>query len=365
VFGVAGKSIADIQKELGPEKFAEYQEAIKKNAESVKASLGVEKPAVQALTEAQGRLKKAVDDGTVSSEEAAEASRKLRDDFMSAIGVTKTPFEEFSGAIDNIAKQFGMAGKPLEDVRKGLSGNADKLALFDRAVKAARDNLLASLGIEKTPQQVFEEQMQKIDEAVNSTDPNKRITEEQATQARINATRKRDEALGADTANNRASQFAEQRRKIEEAFGKNGERNKEAFDSAMENLQQKMPGAEPESPVKKFQESMRELNMLKDSGAFGTGAEAEKEFAQRKLNLQAQLQEDLKPALERVAPDRRAVESSDVRSKEGVDTFFRILRGNDNPSLKAQLEVARNTRELAEAARDANAAPVIAQLSAT
>ena len=364
IFNVAGKSLAEIQKELGPEKFAEYQEAIKKNADAVKESLGIQKPATAVLADGQKRLAQAVAEGVISQDEAGLAARKLRDDFMSAIGVTKTPFENFSSQIDDIAAKFGMAGQPLDQVREKLKGNADQLALFDRAVKEARDNLLSSLGIEKTPQEVFNEQMKKIDEAANATDPNKKISDDQAKQARLNATRKRDEALGADTANNRASKAAEQRRNIEQAFGKNGENNKEAFDSAMENLKKSMPGSSPESPVKKFQDSMKELNYLKGSGALGAGDEAEKEFAQRKLELQAQLQEDIKPALEKVSPDRRAVESADTRSKEGVDTFFRILRGNDNPSLKAQLEIARNTRDLAAAAKDKDAAPVIAQLAA-
>ena len=359
-FGVTGKTMAEIQDNLGPEKFAEHQEAIEKSRDSVLEGLGVEKSGVQQLQELRDKLK----DAKASVEETSHAMKKATDNFMQSIGVTKTPFENFSSQIDNIAAKFGMAGQPLDTVREKLKGNADQLALFDRAVKEARDNLLSSLGIEKTPQEVFNEQMKKIDEAANATDPNKKISDDQAKQARLNATRKRDEALGADTANNRASKAAEQRRNIEQAFGKNGENNKEAFDSAMENLKKSMPGSSPESPVKKFQDSMKELNYLKGSGALGAGDEAEKEFAQRKLELQAQLQEDIKPALEKVSPDRRAVESADTRSKEGVDTFFRILRGNDNPSLKAQLEIARNTRDLAAAAKDKDAAPVIAQLAA-
>jgi|694.fasta_scaffold02400_21 hypothetical protein len=353
IFGVTGMSMQEIQQKLSPEQYEEFQEAMKKNSDAAKASLGVQKPAIEVLSEAQDRLSDAVGEGTISHEEAASAARKLRDDFMSAIGVTKTPFEEFSGAIENIADQFGMAGKPLDQVRESLKGNADQLALFDRAVKQARDNLLSSLGVEKTPQQVFEEQMKKIDEAANATDPNKRITSDEATQARINAQRKRDEALGAgNEANNFASGIVEQRKKIEEAYGKDGKDNPEKFRMAMEKLGQSIPGAEEQSPVQKFKDQLNQLEMLK-------GTIGEEDFNQRKMTLQAQLQEDMKPALDRLAPDRRAVESSDVRSKGGVDTFFRILRGNDNPSLKAQLEIARNTRLLAEAADEPEAAPVL------
>jgi hypothetical protein len=339
VFGEAGKGTK------------EYEEALKKNRDTVLQSIGVEKSAVAVRREAEDRIASLA----LTAGEAAQAEAKKNDAFMSALGVTKTPFEQFSSALDNIATQFDMAGKPISEVREKLKGNAKDLELLDRAVKQARDAFLADLGIEKTPQQVFEEQMKKIDEAVNSTDPEKQITREQATQARINATRKRDEALGGDSANDFGSRIAEQRKKIEEAYGKDGANDPEKFKSAMRKLNESIPGAEQQSPVQKFQEDLEKLKMT-----FGEGTP---EFEQNKKNLQAQLQEDLKPALDSTKADRRGIEASDARSKGGVDTFFRILRGNDNPSLKAQLEVARNTKILAEAAKNKDAAPAIAQLS--
>ena len=356
VFNVTGKSMEEIKEKLSPNDFVKYQEAIKNNVNAVKESVGIQKPSIVKLQEAQDKLADAVGENTISYEEAGSAARKLRDDFMSSLGVAKTPFEEFSGALDNIADQFDMAGQPLDSVREKLKDNAEKLGLFDRAVKAARDNLLASLGIEKTPQQVFEDQMKKIDEAANSTDKEKKITPEQATQARINATRKRDEALGGESANDFGSRIAEQRKKIEEAYGKDGANDPEKFRSSMRKLNETIPGAEQQSPVQKFQEDLAKLK-----ASFGEGTP---EFEQGKKNLQAQLQQDLAPALDATKQDRRGIEGSDARSKGGVDTFFRILRGNDNPSLKAQLDTARNTRLLLEAAKDKDAAPVIAQLSA-
>jgi hypothetical protein len=351
-FGVTGKSMAEIQQTLSPKDFKEYQEAIKKNRDAVLQSIGVEKSAVAVRREAEEKIKSL----GLSAEEAAQAERKKNDAFMSALGITKTPFEQLSGALDNIAEQFDMAGKPLSEVRESLKGNAKDLELFDRAVKQARDAFLADLGVEKSPQEVFQDQMKKIDEAVASTDPNKRLTDEQATQARLNATRKRDEALGGESANDFGSRISEQRKKIEEAYGKDGANDPEKFKSAMRKLNESIPGADQQSPVQKFQEDLEKLKY--------TFKEGSPEFEQRKMNLQAQLQEDLKPALESTKADRRGIEGTDARSKGGVDTFFRILRGNDNPSLKAQLEVARNTKILAEAAKNPQAAPVVAQLSA-
>jgi hypothetical protein len=362
VFKMSGLSMADIQKELSPEQFTLFQQAMQKNTDAAKESLGIGVPAARKLAEGQQKLSEAVASNTISQEEAGSAARRLREDFLSSIGVAKTPFEEFSDAIDSIADQFEAAGQPLDQVRAGLVGNAEKLALFDRAVKQARDNLLSSLGIDKTPQQVFEEQMKKIDESVNSTDPSKRTTPEEATQARINAQRKRDESLGAGSeANNFASSIVEQRKKIEEAYttkdseGKTVVTDPTKFRMAMEKLGQSIPGADEQSPVQKFKDQLNQLEMLK--GTIGEG-----DFNQRKKNLQAQLQEDMKPALDRLAPDRRQVDSADARSKAGVDTYFRILRGNDNPGLKAQLETAKYTKFLAEAAREPEAAPVIANL---
>lgn len=340
VFGEAGKGTK------------EYEEALKKNRDTVLQSIGVERSAIAVRQEAEDRIASL----GLTAGEAAQAEAKKNDAFMSALGITKTPFEQFSSAIDGIATQFDMAGKPISEVREALKGNAKDLALLERAVKQARDAFLADLGIEKSPQQVFEEQMAKIEEAVNSTDPEKKITQEQAAQARANATRKRDEALGGESAADFGSRIAEQRKKIEEAYGKDGAKDPEKFKSAMQKLNESIPGAEQQSPIQKFQEDLAKLK-----ASFG---EDSPEFARGKLNLQAQLQEDLKPALDSTKADRRGIEGSDARSKGGVDTFFRILRGNDNPSLKAQLAIQRNTQILAEAARDKDAAPVIAQLGA-
>ena len=85
------------------------------------------------------------------------------------------------------------------------------------------------------------------------------------------------------------------------------------------------------------------------------------EFAERRLSLQADLQDKLRAEL---GPDRRQVQGTDVRSREGVDTFFRLVQGQDNPSLKAQLESARTLRNIYQALAAPEAAPVVAQLPA-
>jgi hypothetical protein len=85
------------------------------------------------------------------------------------------------------------------------------------------------------------------------------------------------------------------------------------------------------------------------------------EFAERRLSLQADLQDRLRSEF---GPDNRIAQGSDVRSREGVDTFFRLVQGQENPSLKAQLESARTLRNIYQALAAPEAAPVVAQLPA-
>ena len=358
-FGTTGKTLAEARAEVkktgGAERLAEFDEAMKKSRDTVMESLGVEKAGVVSLRELAAKLK----DAGATAGETAQAMRKQNDSFMSALGIAKTPFETLSGALDNIAEQFDMAGVPLDQVRRNLAGNAEQLKLFDRAVKTARDNLLSSLGIEKTPQEVYNEKIKEIDEAENSTDPNKQITKKQADLAKANATAKRDEALGAGGASSNFSKgINEQKANIEGAYGVGGAADPEKYRLAMDNLAKKIPGASPEDPMTKFKNEMKQLESVR-------GTIGEDKFAENKLNLQAQLQEDMKPALDKMTQDRRGVEAGgDARGKGGVDTFFRILRGNDNPSLKAQLDIAKNTKILADAAGHPDAAPVILQMGA-
>lgn len=347
MFGFAGESITAVREALKfwPAELSLYNEALAKNRERVLESAGVEKAGSERLNELSQRLASA---GATQAEYDL-AFGKAMDGFMSSIGATKTPMEDFSTASANIAHQFGMTGESLDQVRKKLGGNAQQLDLFDRAVKAVGDNLFSSLGIEKTPAAEFAETMKKIAESAGL------LTNEQRKLAEATAARKRDEALGAgQTSSNFAAFFAETRAKIEGAYGKGGKNAPEEFAAAVRSLMKQIPGGR-ESPLVKFREDMAKLNSVR--GQIGG-----REYGERRMALQAELQEALMPALQAVMPDRRQVEGADVRSKAGVDTFFRILRGNDNPSLKAQLQIVRNTRDLVEAARDKDAAPVIAQL---
>ena len=336
-FGVTGKSMAEIQQSLSPKDFAEYQEAIKKNSDAVKSSLGVEKSGADKIAENRTKLAQAVKDGVITEQEKNKAIKKQRDDLLSSLGIQKTPAQDFEDAVTKIRENA--AELSPEELSKGL--------------KEAKDKLLSSLGIDESPAQQATESMEKLREAFDKG----QISAEEFAKGSQKAKDSLLQSLGIPL--DPVTQLKERLNDLGDAFSK-GLISQEEFTRGQDDAKRSMlPGGEDESPVKKFQRDMEAVERAASEGLIGGD-----ELADRKKNLQAQLQEDLKPALDATKADRRGIEASDARSKGGVDTFFRILRGNENPSLKAQLEVAKNTKILAEASKNRDAAPVIAQLSA-
>ena len=336
-FGTTGMTMEEIQKKLSPQEFEEYKKAIKENSDAVKASLGVEKTGAQQFAETRDKLNKAVRDGVVTQEEANKAIKKAKDELLASLGISKSPTQEFEDAVERIRENA--AELSPDEIAKGL--------------KEAKDRLLSALGIDKSPAQANIEIMGKLREAFEKG----AISAEEFAKGSQKAKDALLQSLGIPL--DPVTQLATRMADLQEAFDA-GLISSEEFAKGQEEAKRSMlPGGEAKSPVKQFQEDIDAVNRAVEQGLISG-----EDGAQRKKVLQAQLQEDLKPALDNVAQDRRQIDTADVRSKAGVDTFFRILRGNDNPSLKAQLEIARNTRLLAEAQQDPDAAPVIAQLSA-
>lgn len=337
VFKVTGKSLAEIQATLSPEDFALYQEAQKKNTENIKASLGVEKSGAAQFAEARQKLTKAVTDGVISQDEANKVLKNQKDALLQSLGISKSPSQDFEDAVAKIRENASELTP--DELQKGL--------------KEAKDKLLQSLGIDKSPADAAEESLKKLREAFNKG----QISLDEFNKGTQKAKDALLQSLGIPL--DPVVQLGDRLGDLQEAFGK-GLITQEEFTRGQEEARRAMlPGGEAESPVKKFERDLDAVDRALQEGLIDP-ADAD----QRKKVLQAQLQEDLKPALDRVAPDRRAVESADTRSKAGVDTFFRILRGQDNPGLKAQLETAQATKFLAQAAAQPEAAEVIAQLAA-
>lgn len=334
-FDVTGKTLAEIQASLSPEEFAAYQEAQKKNVESVKANLGVEKSAAAQLADARGRLEKAVKDNVITEDEKNKAIKEQRDSLLSSLGIQKTPAKDFEDAVAKI-KENASELSP-DELAKGL--------------KEAKDKLLQALGVDKSPAQAAEESLTRLREAFAKG----QIDVDEFAKGAQKAKDSLLQSLGIPL--DPVAQLRERLGDLDEAFQKRLITEEEFTRGQEEARRAMLPGGEAESPVKKFERDLDAVNRAVEEGLISG-----EDGAQRRKVLQAQLQEDMKPALDRLGTDRRAIEASDVRSKGGVDTFFRILRGQDNPSLKAQLETAKATKFLAEAAAKPEAAEVIAQL---
>jgi hypothetical protein len=334
-FGVTGKSMAEIQATLSPADFAEYQEAVKANADKVKQSLGIEKTGAEQLAETRKKYQKAVADKVITEEEAGKALKRQRDSLLSSLGISKTPAQDFEDAVERIKENA--AELSPDELAKGM--------------KEAKDKLLSSLGIDKSPVQAASEQMEKLTEAFEKG----QISTEEFADGMQKTRDTMLQSLGIPL--DPVTQLAEKMKNLREAMDADQITPEEFARGEEEAKRALLPGGEEESPIKKFQRDLETLERANQDKLI-----SDDDFAQRKLNLQAELEESLAPALDKLAPDRRGVDGSDARSKAGVDTFFRILRGNDNPSLKAQREIAKNTRLLAEASREPEAAPFIAQL---
>lgn len=338
IFGVAGKSIQDIEKELGPEKFAEYQEAIKKNSEAVKASLGIEKTGAEKLAEVRRNLSEALAAGVISEEERTKALKEQRDSFLQSMGITKSPVQEFEDAVALIKENASELSK--DEIAKGL--------------KAAKDKLLQALGIDKSPLQAFEESMKDLNDAAQK----RKISDEEFAKGAQKAKDTLLQSLGIPL--DPVKQLGQRMKDLDEALAARKISDEEYARGQEEARRAMLPGGDEESPVKVFERSMKQVREAASQGLISP-----EDLTAREDNLRAQLQEDLKPALDNLGTDRRGIGAADARSQAGVDTFFRILRGRDNPSLKAQIDTAKYTKQIAEAAANADAAPVIAQLSAT
>ena len=405
IFGVAGKSFEQIVAALSPQEFLDYQKAMSEARDATRASVGVEKSSAAKFSDYRQRLLAAVNDGIVTEQEKNKALKKQRQELLSSLGVDISPVEAFEAAVDKISENasilsesefgsavdaakdkllsaLGIAAEPMSDfadlmedlneaVKKGKISQQD----FAKGSEEARKKLAGSLGIKEDPLISLGRDIAQLENMRNATeefiDPKtgKRNSRRIFTDAQIDQAiqDKRDAALPGSV-DRSAMQAAKDIRTIDRAqFGRTQAEMKKQADairkarmsfsarrSALENLQKTSAQKEIEQiegkPMKTAADNQR-IKQLKAMDA---------EFNERRLSVQADLEEKLKGQF---GPDRRGVEGADARSKAGVDTFFRILRGDDNPSLKAQLDTARNTRLIVQAMSEPETAPVVAQLA--
>lgn len=106
-----------------------------------------------------------------------------------------------------------------------------------------------------------------------------------------------------------------------------------------------LPGGGGDDPISKFREQQKALNNALKNGVIG-----QQEFNQRQATIRSELDASVADFRDQqgrnAGPDRRSNTAAEVNSSEGVATFFRILRGSDDPTAKQIAEAQRQTRLL-------------------
>ena len=247
-----------------------------------------------AQTPAAQALKKIQEDQKKTSEEFAN---KIRDSAKAGL--------ELGAAADPIRAQFASAAEQIKkDMEAELISPENAKEKMGEAVDAMNEELKRLGEDQKFAEKIrdgFKSEMDKVNEELAAIDKNQTLTAAE-----------KDKAKG------------------------------QVRDKAAASL----PGGNEQSPVDKFKEDQRKLKE-----AFDKGIIDKDQFKERMGNIRGELEgsiADAKDKQERNAgPDRRAVGATEVNSSEGASTFFRLLRGQDDPTKRQLKEMETQTRLLA------------------
>lgn len=314
---------------------AEKQRAAdaEKRAEQIKESL---------LSPYEQMMKKVVelDDlekrGLLTAEQRAAAEAKVRDEFAAQDPLMKAmqkaeedrqkASEEISKEIEKSAKagqDLGAAADPIRNafastaeeikrqVEAGIISPEDAKKQMAEAVDGMNEELKRLGEDQKFAEKIrdgMKTEIQKVQEELNAIDKNETLTAAEKDKAKAQV---RDKFAGG------------------------------------------LPGAAQQDAADKFREDQKKLKDALDAGLIDKD-----QFRERQGRLREELDasvSDLRDKQERnKQPDRRAVGATEVNSSEGASTFFRLLRGQDDPTKKQLDEMRRQTR-LLERVADAEA----------
>jgi len=220
-------------------------------------------------------------------------------------------------AADPIRAQFASAAEQIKkDMQAGLISPEDAKARMGEAVDAMNDELKRLGEDQKFAEKIrdsLKSEIDKVNEELAAIDKNQTLTDDEKDKAKARVREK-----------------------------------------AAENL----PGKTSQDASDKFREAQEKLRDALDAGIIDPT-----QFRERMGNIRQELEDsvaDAKDKQERNAgPDRRAVGAAEVNSSEGASTFFRLLRGQDDPTKKQLKEMEKQTRLLAKVADDLADAEVV------
>jgi hypothetical protein len=247
-----------------------------------------------AQTPAAQALKKVQEDQKKTSEEIAS---KIRDSAKAGA--------ELGAAADPIRAQFASAAEQIKkDMEKGLISPENAKEKMGEAVDAMNEELKRLGEDQKFAEKIrdgFKSEMDKVNEELAAIDKNQTLTAAEKDKAKAQV---RDKAAAS------------------------------------------RPGGNEQSPVDKFKDDQKKLRE-----AFEKGIIDKDQLRERMGNVRQDLEDSIADARDKqernAGPDRRAVGATEVNSSEGASTFFRLLRGQDDPTKKQLKEMEKQTRLLA------------------
>jgi len=234
----------------------------------------------------------------------AESQKKASEDIATKIRDSAKAGKELGSAADPIRAQFANAAKQIkDDLENGLISPDDAKSRMGEAVDAMNEELKRLGEDQKFAEKIrdsLKTETQKVKEELAEIDKNQTLTAEEKEKAKGQVRDKFTAGLPGAAEKDAADKFREEQKKL-----------KEAFDAKL---------------------------IDKD------------EFKARQGRIRDELEASVADAKDKQdrnnQPDRRAVGAVDVNSSEGASTFFRLLRGQDDPTKKQLDEMKRQTRLL-------------------
>ena len=322
--------------------------------------------------------KKASEDITKEIEKSAKAGKELgaagqaaRDEFAATANAIKNQLEnglidpeqarkQMAEATDAMNEELKRVGEDVDfakKIRESMQTEGEKVAAElkkiddnktltaeekDKAKAQVKEKAAGSLpGGEKSLTEKFRDDQKKLQDAFD----NGVIDEGEFKRRAADLKKTLNDALPGAAEKTAADKFKEDQKTLQEAFD-GGAIDAGELESRTAELKKKMaeslPGANEKTPADKFREDKKKLQDALDAGAIDPET-----FKERVGNLRDELEssvDDVRKNQE--GPDRRANQAVDVNSSEGASTFFRLLRGQDDPTKKQLKEMQKQSRLL-------------------
>jgi hypothetical protein len=293
-----------------------------------------------------------------SAAKYAEEQKKASADISKEIEKSAKAGKDLGAAGQDARDQFASAASEIKDkLDKGLIDPEEARKQMSEAADAMNEELKRvgeDLDFAKKIREGLQTEGQKVAAEIKKIDDNKSLTEEEKDAAKKQVRDKSKESLPGGGEETLADKFNKDRQKLQDAFD-NGVIDSDELEKRTGELKKKLteslPGKAEQDASDKFRESQEQLRDALDEGIIDP-----EQFKERMGNLRSELEDsvaDEKDKRERNAgPDRRANQAVDVNSSEGASTFFRLLRGQDDPTKKQLKEMEKQTRLLAKVADD-------------